>query len=99
MLGQARDMRVSIEMDGVTHTIGASRDGITSVSRLPFVLTEACVESGFPELARLDLVDLLISGRAELGLLDECGNSHIVQGTMSALHLAQAKSFLVKVKV
>jgi len=92
-------VKVKIEMDGMTHTIGASRDGITSVSRLPFVLTEACMESGFPELARLDLVDLLISRRAELALVDESGTSHIVQGTMSTAQLACAKSFLVKVKV
>ena len=38
----------------------------TSISSLPFALTDACVDSGFPELSGLSIVDLCIAKKASL---------------------------------
>ena len=96
-LGTTQPVKVAIEMDGVTHKIGASRDGMASVSRVPFVLTEACCESGYPELANLDMVDLLLSKRAELSCVDSGGVQRRVDGTMTPNDLLTAKAFHVRV--
>jgi len=96
-LGTTQPVKVSIEKDGITHKIGASRDGMASVSRVPFVLTEACYESGFPELANMDMVDLLLSKRAELSCVDKDGDERPVDGTMTGADLMAAKSFHVRI--
>ena len=89
--------KVTIELNGVTHTIGAPRDDIETVSRLPFVITEACRESGYPELAELDLVDLMLSRTAELSCVDRSGHLRPVDGTMSKADITSMRSFHVKV--
>ena len=96
-LGTTQPVKVAIEMNGVTHKIGASRDGMGSVSRVPFVLTEACYESGYPELAGLDLVDLLLSKKAELSCVDKDGDLRPFDGMMTGDDLMAAKSFHVRV--
>lgn len=96
-LGTTQPVRVTIEMSGIKHTIGAPREAMESVSRLPFVLTDACEDSGYPELADVDLVDLLLKKRAELSCIDGSGISRQVDGTMTAADLTRAKSFHVLV--
>lgn len=91
-------VKVHIELDGVTYKIGASRDGMDSISRLPFVLTEACYESGYPELADLDLVDLLLGKKAELAYADGSGAQKPVDGQMTVSDVQAVKSFHVTIK-
>lgn len=81
----------------MTHKIGASRDGMGSVSRVPFVLNDACYESGYPELVDLDLVDLLLSKKAELSYVDKDGDIRRFDGSITVVDLMAAKSIHVRV--
>jgi hypothetical protein len=96
-LGTTQPVKVAIEVNGVTHRIGASRDGMGSVSRVPFVLNDACYESGYPELVDLDLVDLLLSKKAELSYVDKDGDIRRFDGSITVVDLMAAKSIHVRV--
>jgi hypothetical protein len=98
LLGTTQPVKVIIEMDGVTHTIGASLHDVESVSRVPFALTDACVDSGFPELSSIDLVDLVLSKRAGVSCEDSSGKRRPLEGSMSAADLAQTKVIHVTVQ-
>lgn len=73
----------------------AARRGLT---QLPFALTDACAESGFPELQSLDIVDLCISKRAELRF-ESCrgGAPQLVDAHTTVDDVMMAKAFHVKV--
>ena len=85
-------------MNGTTHTIGAPREGMTSVSRIPFILTEACYESRYPELASVDLVSLVLNKCADLSCIDKDGQQRPVDGSMPSEELYDVKSLHVYVK-
>jgi hypothetical protein len=90
---------VSIELDGTTHKIGASRETFgQGLTQLPFALTDACAESGFPELQSLDIVDLCISKRAELRF-EGCrgGALQLVDAHTTVDDVMMAKAFHIKV--
>jgi hypothetical protein len=87
-LGTATDRR---------HTIGMARESIGSVAQLPFALSDALSESGFPELSGLDLVELLISKSAELQVETSHGDLRPVDEQTRDWDVARAKSFHVRV--
>lgn len=95
--GMTSVVKVHLELDGVTHCIGAARDDLTTVNQLPFVLADACEESGAPELIGLDLVDLCIKKRAELHYDTKGGGRRPVGGTTVLDDLMKAKAFHVRV--
>lgn len=97
--GTSSVVPVSIEVDGATHKIGASRETFgQGLTQLPFALTDACAESGFPELQSLDIVDLCISKRAELRF-EGCrgGALQLVDAHTTVDDVMMAKAFHVKV--
>ena len=97
--GTTTTVKVLIEVDGATHTIGASRETFgQGLTQLPFALTDACAESGFPELLSLDIVDLCISKRAELRYEARQGGAlQLVDAFTTLDDVMMAKSFHVKV--
>lgn len=78
--GSTSVVKVFVEVGGATHTIGAARDGLSAVSQLPFLLTDACEASGSPELAGLDIVELCIQKRAELHFDASDGRQRPISG-------------------
>ena len=91
-------VKVMITMlDGTFTTIGASRDAITSISQLPFALTDACVESGFPELRSLSIVDLCIAKKAEMSYETKAGDIVPINATTVTSDLIGVKSLRVRV--
>ena len=101
------DVKLSIELEGVTHQIGASRPTWTAwrptLQRLPFVLTEACVESGFPELSEIDLVQMFQEQRVNLSFVNIDGQRVSVDlsrgdSAVMTSELYTAKSFHVCVQ-
>ena len=96
--GTTKPVRVMITMDGQTHTIGADASSIMSISQLPFVLTDACAESGFPELSGVSIVDLCIAKQAELRYEAKDGISRPVDGQTTPWDLQTAKALRVNVE-
>ena len=101
VIAGSEDVKLSIELEGVTHQIGASRATWTAwrptLQRLPFVLTEACVESGYPELSELGLVQLFQEQRVNLSFVNIDGQQVSVDLSRgdsavmtSELYMAQA---------
>lgn len=97
LFGKMNPVRVVIESGGAAMTIGAPREHLTSVSQLPFTLTDACVESGYPELQELDLVDLLIRKRATLELEDANGGARPIDSSTVPADIKAAKCIRVKI--
>lgn len=97
--GTTSVVQVTIELDGIQHKIGASRETFgQGLTQLPFALTDACAESGFPELADLDVVDLCISKRAELRFEGASGGAlQLIDAHTTVEDVMGAKAFHVKV--
>ena len=98
LIGTTRPVKVMIEVDSDTHTIGADAASFSSVSQLPFALTDACVESGYPELSGLSVVDLTLAKRATLSYEGKDGVVRAVDGQTTAWDLQTAKSVRVIVQ-
>ena len=96
-IGTTKPIKVCVTCQGQTHTIGASRDSFASVTQLPFALTEACVESGFPELSEVSVVDLCIARKATLSYEGSDGRVQPVDGSTMLADLLAAKSIRVAV--
>ena len=93
--GTTKPVKVLITCQGQTHTIGASRDSFSSVTQLPFALTDACVESGFPEISTLSVVDLCIQRKATLSYEGGDGRVQAVHGSTTLDDLLVAKAIHV----
>ena len=97
LAGTTKPVKVIIELDGQSHTIGAPRDHFTSVTQLPFALTDACVDSYAPELSGLSIVDLCIAKKCELRYEARDGTVRPVSGTTTEKELQECKSVRVRV--
>ena len=90
-------VKITITHQGQTHTIGAPRNLITSISQLPTAITEACEASGFPEISSLSVVDMCNEKKASLYYEGSDGRVRPVSGTTTLPDLLEAKSLRVSV--
>ena len=97
-VSSSKQIKALVELDGVTHTIPVHLGHIGAVSQLPFILSEACADSGAPELAGIDLVELQISKDAHVFYVDRKDNQVPVDHRTKASDLMGAKAFRVKIR-